>query len=32
VRCMRKYLSAAVISHPHDSEELLAGSEDPAAK
>jgi hypothetical protein len=28
VRCMRKYLSAAVISHPH--EEVLAGSEDPA--
>jgi hypothetical protein len=32
VRCMRKYLSAAVISHPHDAEEVLATSEDPALK
>ena len=32
VRCMRKYLSAAVISDPHDSEEVLAASEDPAMK
>jgi hypothetical protein len=32
VRCMSKYLSAAVISHPYDSEEVLAGSEDPVVK
>jgi hypothetical protein len=32
VRCMSKYLSAAVISHSHDAEEVLAASEDPALK